>query len=492
MIVRFYNLTKRENSTLRPSGAYTEYECFLKSDTSVINPDILIDFADQQNPQPHVSFNYAYIPDFGRYYFIADQRSVSGLLWEYSLNCDVLATYKTQIGNYNFYILRSSNVFNGRVIDTYYPVLTQFTQTIKQLATPWPHETIDGAIPEYISVTKGCFIIGVVGIPQASGYGNYGSIKYLAVKYSQMNTLIQQLTDNTIISSNGFDVNDASLSLQKSLINPLSYIKSCQWVPFDYDDVTGTEMSTVTIWTWSLNIPCKLVTGLPMMFSRSEFTIDPHPQAQSRGWYLNASPYTQLELYYPPFGMISLDTMELIDTVKIRLEVSTDLITGAGRLEVWTDKNNLRTRLLHKLNTQIGVPIQLSEVGYDYSNVKASLIGIGAEAINSFASAVMPSGLSSAVSQIGNAANAMRTHVSSVGGNGNFSDLNGRIELIETYYSIAVEDINDVGRPLCEIRRPSDIPGFILIRNGDMPLPNGLLGEHDKIKAYLESGFYYE
>ena len=487
-IYLFTNFSKRENSTKRPDlSSGTVYNCRLKQPTSVINPVIEI---DQNEQQAFMNYSFAYIPAFYRYYIVADIVS-AGHLWIYSLETDVLATYRDQIGSYPFYILRSSAEYNGRVIDNFYPVLTQFTQTVKQLATPWPHETIEGAIPEYISVTKGCFIIGVIGIPQASGYGNYGSIKYLAVKYSQMNTLIQQLTDNTIISSNGFDANDASLSLQKSLINPLSYIKSCQWMPFDYDDIVGTDLSTVTIWTWSLNISCKLVTGLPMMFSRSEFTLDPHPQA-SRGWYLNTSPYTQLELYYPPFGLISLDTMELIDTETLRLEVSTDLITGAGRLEIWTEKEGLRFRLLNKLNTQIGVPIQLSEVGYDYSNVKASLVGIGAEAINSFASAVMPSGLSNAVSQIGNAANAMRTHVSSVGGNGNFSDLNGRIELIETYYSIAVEDINDVGRPLCEIRRPSEIPGFIMVRNGDMILPDGTSGEHAEIKSYLEQGFFYE
>ena len=487
-IYLFTNFSKRENSTKRPDlSSGTVYNCRLKQPTSAINPVIEIDQNDQQ---AFMNYSFAYIPAFYRYYIVADIVS-TGHLWIYSLETDVLATYKDQIGSYPFYILRSSAEYNGRVIDNFYPLLTEFTQNIKMLETPWAHTPLDEGIPEYITVTRGTFIVGVIGIPESSGYGSYGSIKYLALRYNQMITFIRQLTDNTIISDHGFSADDASLSLQKSLINPLSYIKSCLWLPFSYDDISGSELTSVTIWTWSLAVPCKLVTGLPMMFNTDEFTLDPHPQA-SRGWYLNTSPYTQLELYYPPFGLISLDTMELIDTETIRLEVTTDLITGAGRLEVWTEKEGLRFRLLNKLNTQIGVPIQLSEVGYDYSNVKASLVGIGAEAINSFASAVMPSGLSNAVSLIGNAANAMRTHVSSVGGNGNFSDLNGRIELIETYYHVTDEDINDVGRPLCEIRRPAEIPGFIMVRNGDMVLPDGTSGEHAEIKSYLENGFFYE
>lgn len=64
MIIRLFTFGKRENSTLRPAaGSGTDYNCVLKSETSVVNPSILIDFADQQAPAVHL-FNYAYIPDF--------------------------------------------------------------------------------------------------------------------------------------------------------------------------------------------------------------------------------------------------------------------------------------------------------------------------------------------------------------------------------------------------------------------------------------------
>ena len=47
MEIRLFNFVKRENSTSRPSGEGRKFNCKLKSETSVINTEILIDFADQ-------------------------------------------------------------------------------------------------------------------------------------------------------------------------------------------------------------------------------------------------------------------------------------------------------------------------------------------------------------------------------------------------------------------------------------------------------------
>lgn len=63
----------------------------LKDETSVINPVVMMEL---ENP---TGFNYAYIPEFGRYYFIDDMVSVRTGLWKISMKVDVLESFKNDI-----------------------------------------------------------------------------------------------------------------------------------------------------------------------------------------------------------------------------------------------------------------------------------------------------------------------------------------------------------------------------------------------------------
>ncbi len=63
----------------------------LKEETSAINPVVIMELV---NP---TGFNYAYIPEFGRYYFIDDIVSVRTGLWRLSMTVDVLESFKNEI-----------------------------------------------------------------------------------------------------------------------------------------------------------------------------------------------------------------------------------------------------------------------------------------------------------------------------------------------------------------------------------------------------------
>ena len=64
----------------------------LRNQTSVLNPNIRIESADNIS-----TYNYAYISEFGRYYYITDIVSVRTNCWVVSLRCDVLMSYKNEI-----------------------------------------------------------------------------------------------------------------------------------------------------------------------------------------------------------------------------------------------------------------------------------------------------------------------------------------------------------------------------------------------------------
>lgn len=68
----------------------------LRNQTSVLNPSIRIESADNIS-----TYNYAYISEFGRYYYITDIVSVRTNCWVVSLRCDVLMSYKDEIQGLN-------------------------------------------------------------------------------------------------------------------------------------------------------------------------------------------------------------------------------------------------------------------------------------------------------------------------------------------------------------------------------------------------------
>lgn len=67
----------------------------LRGQSSVMSPSLQIqDIAV-------IGYNYCYIPDFGRYYYINDINALRANLLELSLGIDVLMTYASEIrGNY--------------------------------------------------------------------------------------------------------------------------------------------------------------------------------------------------------------------------------------------------------------------------------------------------------------------------------------------------------------------------------------------------------
>lgn len=76
----------------------------LRDESSIINPIILI--SSEKEDIPYM-YNYAYVPAFGRYYFITDIESVRTGIWRVSMHVDVLMSYKEQIKNLNVIINNS-------------------------------------------------------------------------------------------------------------------------------------------------------------------------------------------------------------------------------------------------------------------------------------------------------------------------------------------------------------------------------------------------
>lgn len=99
--------------------AGTDFTCDLKADTSVLKPTLIL-----QSASSLAGFNYMYIQDFGRYYFIDDIVSKNNVIWEVSGHVDVLETYKQGILSNTAVLKRQQNKYNTYLNDERWPVYT--------------------------------------------------------------------------------------------------------------------------------------------------------------------------------------------------------------------------------------------------------------------------------------------------------------------------------------------------------------------------------
>lgn len=89
--INFYSYNGHPNTVNKQLGDFTAIEGDLRQTFDVLRPTVTL------RKQPRPTFNYCYIPDLGRYYFV-DRVSFEGNnAYELSLRVDVLKTYESEI-----------------------------------------------------------------------------------------------------------------------------------------------------------------------------------------------------------------------------------------------------------------------------------------------------------------------------------------------------------------------------------------------------------
>lgn len=89
----------------------------LKDDTDVVDPVIEIETTTNLS-----NYNYAEIPDFGRYYYLNKIENTGAKFWRLSMHCDVLMTYAAALKQCPVIVANSYNRFNLYLPDANYKV----------------------------------------------------------------------------------------------------------------------------------------------------------------------------------------------------------------------------------------------------------------------------------------------------------------------------------------------------------------------------------
>ena len=503
MNVTFYQFSKRSNSTKIVDVSGTTLSCELKSAVSMQAPTLLIQAVPASwNP----IWNYCYIPGFSRYYFVNDWTWVNGV-WECNLVIDVLASFKTDIGNMSEYIARSSYEFDPYVVDTYYAT-TADVRFHKTLLTT-----------NYLAAwDSGFYIIGIIS---KESNATQGAIAYYQMTASEFARLRAYLLSDTFLQDQGL-VNLADFvpaDATKVIYNPFQYVVSCKWYPFAPSAIPSSYKTAVTSiyfgwWNTGTGFTANLLKSTCPTYAFSyDYSFVNHPQ-MTRGVWLNRSPYTQRVVRYAPFGDVIITDDMLKETSKLRTNVTVDFITGVAILElcIVTEVEGASTVTIISREAQdISVDIQLAQVGRDYfgaqstrvknaTNVFNKILGsdVDLSSIGSAAKSGFQLGINigqasdyQTYTAQGNYLKANAPQLLTTGSNGSMAWYTTQAYLYEFYYIIEEDDNAHIGRPLCDVRTISNIPGFIMVTHADVNI-SCFETERSLIKQFLTGGFYYE
>lgn len=491
--VSFWSYSKKENSTDQPDDdtAYT-VACDLMDGSGMLAPTLVL---DETNP---TNYNYAYIREFSRYYFINNWRYSLGL-WTAELQVDVLASWKSFIRGSAVYVARSASQYNNSIRDTTYPM---------QSGTIWSYDYISN--PFNTAYGHGYFVAGIVNTDNNS----IGAISYYAFTASQFRQLLSALMGDVRF----YGVTDISDQLTKVLANPFQYIVSCRWMPMGPPQ--GTLVSTVPLGWWSFNVGAyRLGANVIVEDNGLQLTIPRHPES-SRGVWLNEEPYTEHYLVYAPFGAFSLPPDKMLQSDTLTMDASIDYITGAAVLTV-TCGGSLVTRV----EGVIGTEIALAQMAPNMENIMSSIpnfwqgtTGIEAPeagdakyhsvtlaeaaqtAVNGhyrpgqtpdISNSSIVNAISNVATGIANAYISSKCPAQISGTNGGISAGRFNVTLHSWFRQIGEEDIYEKGRPLCQYVSLFNLSGFVQCGETDIAIPC-TKPELSAIKAYMAAGFFLE
>lgn len=443
------NFSKRKNSTKIPASAGQTLEVVLKDTTSIENPTFILSGNE---------FEYNYIKALGHYYFVKDLRSVRHNVIEIDCEQDVLATYKSEILATSAYVLRSSSEFDGEVVDNLYPITGDVEYNETRILNILPNSLADGT-----------YVIGIVGT-------GTDSLKQGSVTYYGMTKLMLQTMCGYLFSE------DIWQRLRNDYENPLDYIVSCYWLPFD---LTSDTETIIKFGRFNLEGCTGFVLDSTVKSKTTIIDIVKHPLASTKGEYLNLEPFTQYYITATAIGNIQVPAIKLKRALKLLVTYTIDIITGQARLVLSSDEI-----VILKIVVQAGVPVALSQNAIS----TGSVVGTGFSILSAAASAFegfIPGVISGTMGAINSSYGAVKPEQQNSGSNGSFLTVVNDLYLVAQFNGIADEDNEHHGRPLCKMKTLGSLSGYTLCSDASVNL-SGFSGDKDEVNAYLNSGFYIE
>lgn len=540
MNIYFLNFTKKLNSTGQPpiTEQTPYFDCSLKAPTNVLKPVIEIGGYAVNQIGVLTNYNYAYIPDFRRYYWVHNWHFVNAKIVA-DLEVDVLCTYKEQIEHSYQYVLRSASLYDGNITDTKYPAKAELpTINVGYFAANplLPPPNGDGVV--------------VCGIVNKSG-SITGCVSYYVMGIYAFSELCTSLFNlSTQWGQGGTDIADG---IKKAITDPFQYFVTSFWLPYTVSDFSSRNLATQTnavfvgydtitlsnyayVFADRMEIAFTNVLNMPVPY---------HPQATARGNYMNYPPYTRYYFSFYPFTAFSeVEAAAMAGEDYLYFCYTVDLRTGKAVGSLCKDLVGSSyadwqpSQIVRSFEAQVGVNIPIAAIHtalpQSIADSKMMAIGAGAAAVQqsggflqtlkrvwATGSAAVAKAIGASeeetqaaydaigaqpfnagdVSKIAQGAFAAKTTCELSGSQGTMS-FNYRMPVAFWAETVpAVAEANALnGRPLCQYRQLVDpteqiapLTGFVCCDNPKIVAPAGSYPpEVAEIENYLATGVFLE
>lgn len=480
MKVRFYQFSKRNKSTKLPDNVqYEEKDIVLKDKTSVTKPILLLQTFNA------AAYNYFYIVDWNRYYFISDAQFIENM-WEVAGTEDYLASHKAAIGLMPANVLYAAGSTKD-IVDSRIPV---------KATVNYGHSTLNlGFTLSYANMR---YILGI------TGKGSFGC--YILENESDMSELLDGIdswssfiTDNWTFTKQLFFGGSASECLRSALGIPISFSKSSH----------GT-LEALSLGSY----PCMDANDNPINGYKITDPILDYGGTITIPWiyndWRNTSSYTDVCIYLPLIGLLNMPATEVKNEVGLIVDYKVNITSGDIAVEI---HGSTTFKKYCTCSGNCAMPVAFGSTGIDTNKLtQAAVTGIGTIAAVSAATGGIGSILAGIEggALLGNTvigaslgATAMQT-MQALGGNASGSaGLGGGAScaLDSTCYCFVVsKELSDsqanfaplIGKPYMGVATIGSFTGFVQTDGFQFESAASYSSERDMINRLLDSGIYYE
>ena len=459
MIVTCFNVGKPKNSTWIPGSGSKDYEGTLRVPSSILKPTITFQFAKDWCPK---NINYCYIPEFRRYYFVNDWEYSTGL-WVCYMEVDVMASFKSEIGEKSYYILRTSTAYDGDLNDSLYPMKAVPVTTVSDADA----ELFGNVVSDLIN---GDFVVGITG--------SDGMASYYKMSYTSFVDFAKKVFSSTDWLG---DISSIGEDICKMVFNPSQYVTSVLWFPFKVMPSVSEVDIDLQIGYWKLTVKAAGMFNRNLVETRiTAITVPDHPQV-SRGKYLNSFPYRQVKVELKGLGIVDVAPGKIKSGV-ISVESAIDYTTGYAQYILLDSNTHF---VLANATGRVGLSLSIGDIK---SGVAQAANTAAAGVVQALSGNLVSSAMSAAMSF----KQLLKNDVSTVSNADTFVQMEYHTRALVTFYNIADEDNADNGRPYMKNGVPSSMGnGFYIVENGNVNIIGAYSEEITMIKNYLEGGFYY-
>ena len=398
MHVRLYVYSKRLNSTQQPSNGNSDLVLdtakINDSNSSVLSPIVtipqrmakLVDDNVQVVDVHPEKYNYMYIEEFSRYYYIDDWVYNGNGTWSAQCSVDVLASWRSNIFESYGFVIRTAhpNYFNAEIIDDFYPASNGYTIL----------SNLNNLGIYTLTPAASTFILGVI----EDNNPKFGAVNYYVMNQTELQKLVNNMISPYLTApETSWQETPLTSDMLKTIVSPMQYIVSCKWIPYIANNIPISNETSIKLGAWDTGAKGKQLGGplnpqdqhdgeiFNRLTLRDTITITAPSVSESTvgtSEFINAAPYASYNLLTSMFGSIPIDPVIASHTTVYKAVLITNLISGTVSMRLQAPSTNsagsgsVTYKTIYYGETNLSIDIPIADVSSQYIDMAKTAVSM--------------------------------------------------------------------------------------------------------------------